>query len=97
MINIWRLHLQKVEKTNLVSSAVVDALVLMQAVIMYEGLKEKKITTALVMFKGEQHGFRTSNAIRRALDGEFFFYGKVLGMPGAKMPDDLEPIPIANL
>ncbi|CAL5220350.1 g2347 [Coccomyxa viridis] len=68
-----------------------------QAVIMYDGLKDKKITTALVMFKGEQHGFRTSNAIRRALDGEFFFYGKVLGMPGAKMPDDLEPIPIANL
>ena len=71
--------------------------VLAQAVIMYDGLKDKKITTALVMFKGEQHGFRTSNAIRRALDGEFFFYGKVLGMPGAKMPDDLEPIPIANL
>ncbi len=69
----------------------------MQAVVMYDGLKDKNITTALVMFKGEQHGFRGSNAIRRALDGEFYFYGKVLGLPGAKMPDDLEPIPIANL
>lgn len=70
---------------------------LMQAIVMYDGLKDRNITTALVMFAGEQHGFRSSNAIRRALDGEFYFYAKVLGMPNAKMPDDLKEIPIANL
>ena len=39
-----------------------------QAELMYEGLKERGITTGLVMFKGEQHGFRGANAIRRALE-----------------------------
>ncbi|CAK0782907.1 hypothetical protein CVIRNUC_006102 [Coccomyxa viridis] len=68
-----------------------------QAIVMYDSLKDKKVTTALVMFKGEQHGFRTSNAIRRALDGQYYFFGKVLGIPNTKMPDDLEDIPIANL
>ena len=67
-----------------------------QAIVMYDSLKDKKVTTALVMFKGEQHGFRTSNAIRRALDGQYYFFGKVLGIPNTKMPDDLEDIPIAK-
>ncbi|KAK9844215.1 hypothetical protein WJX81_008232 [Elliptochloris bilobata] len=47
-----------------------------QAVEMFEALKGKGVATALVMFKGEQHGFRSAGAIRRALDGELFFYGK---------------------
>lgn len=67
-----------------------------QAQIMYDAIKAKSITTALVMFEGEQHGFRSANAIRRALDGELFFYGTVLGF-NAKMPDDLETIDVANV
>jgi hypothetical protein len=31
------------------------------------------------MFKGEQHGFRGAPAIRAALEGELYFYGKVRG------------------
>ena len=42
----------------------------LQAQEMFDALKKKGTTTALVMFEGEQHGFRSSNAIRRALDGE---------------------------
>lgn len=28
---------------------------------------------------GEQHGFRKSENIQASLDGEFYFFGKVLG------------------
>ncbi|CAL8470722.1 g10264 [Coccomyxa elongata] len=66
-----------------------------QAQIMYDAIKAKGTPTALVMFGGEQHGFRSAQAIRRSLDGEFFFYGTVLGFK-AQMPSDLEPIPVAN-
>lgn len=66
-----------------------------QAQIMFDAIKAKGTPTALVMFEGEQHGFRSANAIRRSLDGEFFFYGTVLGFK-AQMPSDLEPIPVAN-
>jgi fermentation-respiration switch protein FrsA (DUF1100 family) len=66
-----------------------------QAEIMYEALKAKGLPTTLVMFEGEQHGFRQAPNIRRALDGEFAFYGSVLGF-NAPMPADLEPISIAN-
>ena len=67
-----------------------------QAQIMYDGIKARGLPTALVMFPGEQHGFRSAGAIRRALDGEFFFYGTVLGFKAA-MPPDLEAIPVDNV
>ena len=35
-----------------------------QAVDMYEQLKAKGLVTALVLFEGEQHGFRGTSAIR---------------------------------
>ncbi|KAL3158064.1 hypothetical protein ABBQ32_011673 [Trebouxia sp. C0010 RCD-2024] len=66
-----------------------------QATEMYEALKKQGLKTALVMFEGEQHGFRQATNIRRALDGEFFFYGKALGF-NAKMPDGLEPVQVEN-
>ena len=67
-----------------------------QAVVMYEATKDKGIPTALVMFEGEQHGFRGSNAIRRAIEGELHFYGAILGFK-APMSPDLEGYEIANL
>ncbi len=48
-----------------------------QAVIMHEALAERGVPTALVMFAGEQHGFRSAPNIRAAMDGELYFYGKV--------------------
>ncbi|KAK9790131.1 hypothetical protein WJX73_001662 [Symbiochloris irregularis] len=67
-----------------------------QAQIMYDNIKAKGIPTALVMFEGEQHGFRGSIPIRRALEGELHFYGEVLGFK-APMSPDLEGFDIANL
>lgn len=67
-----------------------------QAQIMYDAIAARGLPAALVMFPGEQHGFRSASAIRRALDGEFAFYGAVLRFK-ADMPPDVEPIPIVNL
>jgi hypothetical protein len=44
----------------------------------------------------EQHGFRQAGSIRRSLDGERYFFGRVLGFR-ADMPGDLERIVIDNL
>lgn len=104
-----------------------------QAELMHQALKERGIPTALVMFEGEQHGFRQAPNIRRAcccmphvalrlpmpprlltrhrpcqscppdpaqrcrraLDGELYFYGVALGF-SPPMPDDFEPLDIAN-
>ncbi len=59
-------------------------------------LRTRGLITALVMFAGEQHGFRQADSIRRSLDGELYFYGRVLGF-SAEMPPDLERIRIDNL
>eukprot|EP00208_Stichococcus_sp_RCC1054_P002843 CAMPEP_0206138646 /NCGR_PEP_ID=MMETSP1473-20131121/3468_1 /ASSEMBLY_ACC=CAM_ASM_001109 /TAXON_ID=1461547 /ORGANISM="Stichococcus sp, Strain RCC1054" /LENGTH=673 /DNA_ID=CAMNT_0053532135 /DNA_START=1045 /DNA_END=3066 /DNA_ORIENTATION=+ len=70
-----------------------------QATVCYEALKGKGLPTALVMFAGEQHGFRQGPNIRRALDGELYFYGKTLpdgGFP-VSMPEGLEAPEIVNL
>ena len=65
-----------------------------QAEKMVEILKEKGIPVAYLPFEGEQHGFRRSENIKRALDAEFYFYARIFGYTPA---DSIEPVPIANL
>lgn len=65
-----------------------------QAEMMYEAIKKKGIPTMFVLFQGEQHGFRKSENIQKCLDGEFYFFGKVLGFEPAGL--DLN-LPIDNL
>lgn len=65
-----------------------------QAEMMVEALKAKKLPVAYVAFEGEQHGFRKAENIKRALDGEFYFYSRVFGFTPS---DRLEPIAIDNL
>ncbi len=65
-----------------------------QAEAMVDALREKGIPCAYVPFEGEQHGFRKSENIKRALELELFFYSRVFGFEPA---DDIEPIPIDNL
>ncbi len=65
-----------------------------QAEKMYEAMAARGLPVALIVFDGEGHGFRRSENIRRALEGELDFYGRVFGFtPDGK----LEPIAIANL
>jgi len=49
-----------------------------QAEIMAQGLRDKKIPFSLIMYEGEQHGFRKSENIKSSLESELFFYSKVL-------------------
>lgn len=65
-----------------------------QAESMVEALKAKKLPVAYVPFEGEQHGFRRAENIKRALDGEFYFYSRVFGFLPA---DNIEPVEIFNL
>jgi dipeptidyl aminopeptidase/acylaminoacyl peptidase len=50
-----------------------------QAQMMYDAVKAKGIPVALVMFEGEQHGFRRAENIRRSLDEELRFLSRVFG------------------
>lgn len=65
-----------------------------QAEIMVKALEQKGIMHAYVPFEGEQHGFRKSENIERALEAELYFYGKSLGFTPH---GEIEPPDIKNL
>jgi dipeptidyl aminopeptidase/acylaminoacyl peptidase len=65
-----------------------------QAETMFEALKKKGVPVAYLPFEGEQHGFRKAENIKRALDGELYFYSRIFGFEPA---DRIEPVPIENL
>ena len=65
-----------------------------QAEKMFEALKAKGIPVAYVAFPNEQHGFRSAENIKRALDGELYFYGKIFGF---ELADAVKPVEIENL
>ncbi|PYS72404.1 MAG: peptidase, partial [Acidobacteria bacterium] len=65
-----------------------------QAVKMVEAIKAKGIPVAYVAFEGEQHGFRQAKNIKRALDGELYFYSRVFGF---ELAEPVEPLKIENL
>ena len=47
-----------------------------QAEMMYEALKKRGIETKLIVYKGEQHGFRKAENIQNSLEEELAFYLK---------------------
>ena len=63
---------------------------------MFKSLKERGLPTALVEFPGEQHGFRSRDAVRAALEGELYFYGKALGF-APLLPGEVPTPEIVNL
>lgn len=65
-----------------------------QAEGMVAALRDKGIPVAYVAFDGEGHGFRQAANIRRALEGELAFYGRVFGFEPA---DRIAPLDIDNL
>jgi dipeptidyl aminopeptidase/acylaminoacyl peptidase len=62
--------------------------------MMVNALRAKGLPVAYITFEGEQHGFRQAANIKRALDGEFYFYSRVFGF---ELADEVEPVPIENL
>ncbi len=65
-----------------------------QAEAMVEALKAKGVPYAYLPFAGEQHGFRIAANIRRTLEAELYFYGKIFGFQPA---DEVEPVVIEGL
>jgi dipeptidyl aminopeptidase/acylaminoacyl peptidase len=65
-----------------------------QARAMYEAVRAKGLPVAFLLFEDEQHGFRRAENIRRALEAELYFYGRVFGFEPA---DAIVPVPIDNL
>ncbi|MCU1454535.1 MAG: peptidase prolyl oligopeptidase active site domain protein [Acidimicrobiales bacterium] len=60
-----------------------------QAEMMIAALAARGVPHAYVPFPGEQHGFRRSESIVRALEAELWFYGRVFGFEPA---DRIEPV-----
>ena len=65
-----------------------------QAEMMVNALRAKGLPVAYITFEGEQHGFRQAANIKRALDGELYFYSRVFGF---ELADPVEPVLIENL
>ncbi len=65
-----------------------------QAEMMVEALRKKGLPVAYLPFAGEQHGFRKSENIKRALEAELYFYSRILGF---EVADEIEPVEIEGL
>jgi dipeptidyl aminopeptidase/acylaminoacyl peptidase len=65
-----------------------------QAEVMVEALRRRGVPVAYLPFAGEGHGFRQAGNIRRTLEAELFFLGRIFGFTPA---DDVQPVPIENL
>ena len=65
-----------------------------QAEMMFEAVRAKGLPVAYLQFAGEAHGFRRAENIRRALEAELYFYGRVFDF---KPADAIAPVPIDNL
>jgi dipeptidyl aminopeptidase/acylaminoacyl peptidase len=64
-----------------------------QSQAMFDTVKAKGLQAAYISFAGEQHGFRMAENIKRALEAELYFYGRVLGFTPT---DAIAPVDIAN-
>jgi dipeptidyl aminopeptidase/acylaminoacyl peptidase len=65
-----------------------------QAETMVEAMKARGLPVAYYSFAGEGHGFRKAETLRRALELELDFYGRVLGFTA---PGLHERVVIANM
>jgi dipeptidyl aminopeptidase/acylaminoacyl peptidase len=63
-----------------------------QAETMAAALARNGVPHALLMFEGEQHGFRRAETNVRCLEAELYFYGRIFGFEPA---DELEPVAIS--
>jgi len=61
---------------------------------MVAALRAKGVPVAYLSFAGEAHGFRRAETIRRALEAELYFYGRIFGFTPA---DRIAPVAIEHL
>jgi dipeptidyl aminopeptidase/acylaminoacyl peptidase len=60
---------------------------------MVAALRAKGVPVAYLPFEGEQHGFRRAENIKRSLEAELYFYGRIFGFEPA---DQIEPVAIED-
>jgi dipeptidyl aminopeptidase/acylaminoacyl peptidase len=65
-----------------------------QAETMVEALRAKGVAVAYLAYPGESHGFRQAAHIKRSLEAELAFFGRILGYVPA---DEIDPVQIDNL
>ena len=65
-----------------------------QAEVLVAALRDKGLPLAYLLFEGEQHGFRKAETVKRTVEAEVWFYGRILGFEPA---DAIEPVPVENL
>ena len=65
-----------------------------QAEEMVAARRARGLPVAYLAYEGEGHGFRRAENIKRSLDAELSFYGRVFGFQPA---DSIEPVHIENL
>ncbi len=65
-----------------------------QSEMMVDALRRKGLPVAYLPFEGEQHGFRRAGNIKRALEAELYFYGKIFAI---EIADSIEPVNIENI
>ncbi len=65
-----------------------------QSQMMFEAVRAKGLPVAYLLFKGEQHGFRKAENIKRSLEAELYFYSKIFHFD---LADAIEPVAIENL
>ncbi len=61
---------------------------------MFRALLLRGLPVSYLPFEGEQHGFRRSGNIKRALDAELYFYSKLFSF---RLADPVEPVQIHNI
>ena len=65
-----------------------------QAEMMVNALSSKGVPVAYLTFKGEQHGFRQAENIKRAMEAEYYFYSRIFGFD---LSEKITPVEIENI
>jgi dipeptidyl aminopeptidase/acylaminoacyl peptidase len=65
-----------------------------QSEAMFVAARNRELPVAYVAFEGEGHGFRQAQNIKRAMEAELYFYGRVFDFRPA---DEIDAVPIENL
>ncbi|MGZ4716128.1 MAG: dipeptidyl-peptidase 5 [Acidimicrobiales bacterium] len=88
-------HVDRLDRPVIVLQGLEDEVVPpAQSEMIVDALRAKGVPVAYLAFEGEQHGFRQAPNIRRALEAELYFYGRVFGF---EPWDPIDPVPIDNL
>ncbi len=63
-----------------------------QARLMAEGMRERGLPVALYEFAGEDHGFRKAETLKRVLELELDFYGRLFGFTPPGLSERVTPL-----